>query len=126
MIAGFAAYKALDRIGVEGYEAYPDLAFRLWANGIDIPPKSAGKRALEVRAQIDRRLADELGCSGAEDIATFDGADAAVIALSVAKAQRTGAIVVLEDSREGRFALAIDAVQATRSGTKAIRDANYY
>jgi hypothetical protein len=126
MIAGFAAYKALERIGVESYEAYPDLAFRLWANGIDIPPKSAGKRALEVRAQIDRRLADELGCDGAKDIATFDGADAAVIPLSAARADRTGAIVVLEDSREGRFALALDAVQATRSRTKAICDANCY
>ncbi|MBI3758862.1 MAG: DUF429 domain-containing protein [Deltaproteobacteria bacterium] len=126
MIAGFATFKALDRTGVESYEAYPDLAFRLWSNGIDIPPKSAGKRALEVRTQIDRRLADELGCSGAEDIATFDGADAAMIALSAAIAQRRGAIVVLEDPREGRFALALDAVQATRSSSKAIRDANCY
>jgi hypothetical protein len=32
----------------------------------------------------------------------------------------------LEDSREGRFALALDAVQATRSRTKAICDANCY
>ena len=116
MLSGFAAYRATDGIGVESYEAYPDLAFRLWAGGAEIPPKSAGRSALEARVRINRRLAEAIGCRGASRIATLDEADAAVLALSAAKAWRCGAIAVIEEACEGRFALAIDGDQAERIG----------
>ena len=110
------ADRAIDGVGVESYEAYPDLAFRLWASGAEIPPKGAGRSALAARVGITRRLADELGCEGATQIMTLDEADAAVLALSAVKARRGGAIVLIEEAGEGRFALAIDRDQAERSG----------
>jgi hypothetical protein len=115
MLTGFAAYRAIEGIGAESYEAYPDLAFRLWADGIQIPPKSAGRAAFEVRAEINRRLADVMGCTGAEGISTLDEADAAVLALSAAQAGRSGVMAVIEHRGEGRFALALNADQARRA-----------
>jgi len=114
MLSGFAAYRAIDSIGVESYEAYPDLALRCWAGGAEIPPKSAGRSALDPRVRINRRLAEEIGSEGASRIATLDEADAAVLALSAVKASRCGAIAVIEEAGEGRFALAIDGDQAER------------
>jgi hypothetical protein len=116
MLAGFAAYRAIHDIGVESYEAYPDLAFRLWARSAEIPPKSAGRSALDARVRINRRLAEEVGCGGAARIATLDEADAAVLALSAVKARRGGAIVLIEEAGEGRFAVALDCDQAERIG----------
>jgi hypothetical protein len=116
MLTGFAAYRAIDGIGVESYEAYPDLALRLWAAGAEIPPKSAGRSALEARVRINRRLAEEIGCAGAARSATLDEDDAAVLALSAVNAQRSGAIALIEEAGEGRFALAIDCDQAERIG----------
>jgi hypothetical protein len=113
MLTGFAAYRAIAGIGVEIYEAYPDLAFRIWGRGVEIPPKSAGRSALEARVRINRRLAEEVGCEGEVRLATLDEADAAVLALS--------------EAAEGRFALAIDADQAQRiendSPLKLVRQA---
>jgi hypothetical protein len=114
MLAGFAVYRALEPTGAECFEAYPDLAFRLWAEGVDLPPKNAGRAALDVRKRINQRLADELGCSGASRISTLDGADAAILALSAAMAARVGSIAVIEHSREGRFALALNRAQTCR------------
>jgi hypothetical protein len=115
MLAGFAAYRALDELGVESYEAYPDLGFRLWARAAELPPKRAGRAALDARVRIDRRLADELNCGCARPLATLDEADAAVLALSAARANRAGAIALIEESHEGCFALAMDRDQARRS-----------
>jgi hypothetical protein len=112
MLAGFAAYRALERMPVECFEAYPDLAFRLWARGADLPPKGAGRAALDARKRINRRLADKLGCTGASSIFTLDEADAAVLVLSAGIAARAGAIAVIEQPGEGRFALALDRDQA--------------
>lgn len=117
MLAGFAAYRAIYGIGVESYEAYPDLAFRLWAEGAEIPPKNAVRRALDVRLRINRRLAEAVGCEGAARIATLDEADAAVLALSAVNARRGGVIAVIEEAGEGRFALAINADLAESIGT---------
>ena len=116
MLAGFAAYRAICGIGVESYEAYPDLAFRLWAEGAQIPPKSAGRSASDARVRINRRLAERAGCAGAARIATLDEADAAVLALSAMNARRRGVIAVIEEKGEGRFALALDGDQAERVG----------
>jgi hypothetical protein len=114
MIAGFAAYRAIQDIGAESYEAYPDLAFRLWADGVEIPPKSAGRVAFEARVVISRGLADEMGYAGAQAISTLDEADAAVLALSAAQAERKGVIAVIQHRGEGRFGLALNADQARR------------
>ena len=115
MIAGFAAYRAIQDIGAESYEAYPDLAFRLWADGVEIPSKSAGRVAFEARGVINRGLADGMGCAGAQAISTLDEADAAVLALSAAQAERTGAIAVIQHRGEGRFGLALNADHARRA-----------
>jgi len=119
MIAGFAAYRALETAGAGSFEAYPDLAFRLWARGEEIPPKGAGTTALDARRRINERLADQIACAGAGNIWTLDQADAAVLALSAAAAVRSGAIGVVEEPREGRFALALDRDQAAQAGVEA-------
>jgi hypothetical protein len=115
MIAGFAAYRGIDGLGAESYEAYPDLAFRLWASGVALLPKSAGRAAFDARVQINRRLAEELGCEGASEVRTLDEADAAILALSAARARRVGQIGLIEAAREGRFALAMDSEHVRRS-----------
>ena len=112
MLAGFATYQALLPSPVECFEAYPDLAFRVWARGEYLPPKSAARAALDARKRISQRLSGELGCIGASRICTLDEADAAVLALSAGRAMRTGAIAVIEWAGEGRFALALDRDQA--------------
>ena len=112
MLTGFAAYRALERIAGARFEAYPDLAFRLWARGVQIPPKRAGRLALDARKRIIRRLADEFGCTGAYSISTLDQADAAVLALSAGLAVRAGVFAIIERPGEGRFALALDREQA--------------
>jgi hypothetical protein len=114
MLAGFAVYRALERTSAALYEAYPDLAFRLWAHGEKIPPKGARRDALDARRRINCSLADELGCCGAANIATLDQADATILALSAARASRHAAIVVIEHPAEGRFALALDCDQVDR------------
>ncbi len=114
MIAGFAAYRAIEGAGVESYEGYPDLAFRLWAGGADIPSKKGGRVAFEARAGVIRRLAEGMGCRGARGISTLDEADAAVLALGAARAERVGVVAVIERRREGRFALALDGEHARR------------
>jgi hypothetical protein len=120
MLTGFAIYSALEQTAAQCFEAYPDLAFRLWAHGEEIPPKSAGRTALDARNRINRRLADELHYPGASKISTLDQADAAVLALSAAAAaERAGVIALIEQPGEGRFALAMDPDQARRSGYAA-------
>jgi len=114
MLTGFAAYRALEARPGQCFEAYPDLAFRLWARRAQIPSKSAGRAALAARQRINRRLAEALGCVGAGNIATLDEADAAVLALSAGLAARAGVIAVIEERGEGRFALALDRDQARR------------
>jgi hypothetical protein len=113
---GFAAYRALETTGAESFEAYPDLAFRLWARGNEIPPKRMGTSALDARRRINERLGEQIACAGAHNIWTLDQADAAVLSLSAAAATRSGAIGVVEEPREGRFALALDRDQAAAAG----------
>ena len=111
MLAGFAAYRALEPSAGALFEAYPDLAFRLWAHGEEIPPKGAGRTALDARNRINRRLAGELGCAGVAKVSTLDEADAAILALGAARASRAGLIAVVGHPAEGRFALAMDRLQ---------------
>lgn len=109
MIAGFAAYRALAMIGIESYEAYPDLQFRLWSRGRVLPPKKAGRKAREERRGIVVALADRIGISGCEALHRLDALDAAILALSAAAARRCGTIALLEHRAEGRFMVALDA-----------------
>ncbi len=114
MLSGFAAYRALERIGAAAYECYPDLQFRLWAHGTELPPKGDHRNALTVRTRINARIARNLGLRGAEQIATMDQADAAILALSTAAALRFGMVAVIEEPAEGHFAVALGASHARR------------
>ena len=114
MICGFATYRALAALGVETYEAYPDLQFRLWAGREVLPPKRRRSAALPARQNIVRRLADTLGTRCGGTVATLDAADAAILALSTAAASRNGAILQVEDQAEGRFIAALGAADARR------------
>ena len=112
MISGFATYRALAAIGVETYEGYPDLQFRLWAGRAELPPKRNRGAALRARRRIVRRMADALGISCGDRIDTLDAADAAMLALSAATARRDGRVVVVENCAEGRFLVALDHADA--------------
>jgi predicted nuclease with RNAse H fold len=110
MIAGFAAYRALEMLGVESYEAYPDLQFRLWTQDAGLPPKKAGKKAREKRRRIVAALADRIGIAGCERLHCLDELDAAVLALSAFATVRCGGVVaLLEHGAEGRFMVALNA-----------------
>jgi hypothetical protein len=114
MISGFATYRALATLGVETYEGYPDLQFRLWAGRMMLPPKRRRDTALHARRQIVRRMAARLGISCEDRIDTLDRADAAILALSAAAARRDGGIVVVENCAEGRFLVALDRADTRR------------
>src|SRR5207244_11604382 len=88
MISGFAAYRALEVIGADSYECYPDLQFRLWCGQHRLAPKNStgqgGKAAaLRTRVNVLRSLAGELGIGGCGLIRRLDEADAAILLLSV-------------------------------------------
>jgi hypothetical protein len=117
MIAGFAAYRALETIGAEAYECYPDLQFRLWCRHNRLSSKKKGRTAalasrIRVLSAVARRLG--LGVSGFRKIRQLDEADAAILALSISAAQQYGAIVILENPHEGRFMVALDEPEALR------------
>jgi len=108
MFAGFAAYRALEPSAGALFEAYPDLAFRLWAGKLKLPPKRERRAALATRRRILRRLAGELGCAGVAKVSTLDEADAAILAIGAAQASRAGLIAVVGHPAEGRFVVAGD------------------
>ncbi len=84
MLAGFAVFPALERLGVGAFEAYPDLQMRLWSDGGELPPKRNRAEAIRVRRRICARLARIVGVRPFEAPRTLDQADAAVLALSAA------------------------------------------
>lgn len=106
MLAGFAAFPALEKLQVRTVEAYPDLQMRLWANGIVLPPKRLRAEAIEARRQICARLAKKIGLASFEAPQTLDEADAAILALSAAASASTRSLVELHCPPEGRFAVA--------------------
>lgn len=108
MLAGFAVFPALDRLGIRAFEAYPDLQMRLWSDGIAIPPKRNRAEALRVRGIICERLAARVRVRNFDSPMTLDEADAAVLALSAAAAAFTNSLVELHCAPEGRFAVALD------------------
>lgn len=115
MIAGFATYRALEAIGAEVYECYPDLQFRLWCRGHRLFSKKKGRRpALASRFRVLSALARRLGVSCPRQIQRLDEADAAILALSMIAAQEYGASFIFENSFEGRFIVALDQPEALR------------
>jgi hypothetical protein len=111
MIAGFATYRALQSIAAAVFECYPDLQFKLWRGGEQLSSKnSAGGRsaAFASRIRVLSALARKLAVSGCSEIRRMDEADAAVLALSTVAAQRWGATLVVENTSEGSFIVAVD------------------
>ncbi len=102
MLAGFAAFPALERLGVSTFEAYPDLQMRLWSDGIPLPPKRLRGEGMCARQKICAKLAEIVGITNFATPRTLDEADAAILALSAA----TGSLVELHCPPEGRFAVA--------------------
>jgi hypothetical protein len=115
MIAGFAAYRALSALGVDSYESYPDLQFRLWSAEKELPSKTSKASALGARQRILERLMGRLELVGVSGFPTLDAADAAILALSVIAASREGAVLAVDVSAEGRFIVALDAADAERT-----------
>jgi hypothetical protein len=110
MIAGFAAYFALDRIGIETFEGYPYLAFSMWLDAKEeLPPKGRRSAALEARREILRRIAKARAGLRMPAPANLDQADAAILGLTVASASLTlGSTFQISQPAEGRFLLALD------------------
>jgi hypothetical protein len=109
MLAGFAAFPALARLGVRTFEAYPDLQMRIWSAGIALPPKKSRAEAFRVRQNICARLAEIIDVRSNQLPRTLDEADAAVLALSAAASAATGSLLELHCPAEGRFAVAFEA-----------------
>jgi hypothetical protein len=111
MLAGFATYRALERIGVNPFESYPDLQMRLCAPATKLPAKRLSA-ALTVRSQVVASLCQSLGIVAASAPRTLDQADAAVMALAAALSARRGALWTVSHPCEGRFMLALDDAQS--------------
>jgi len=116
MLAGFATYRALERLGIPAFEAYPDLQLRLSSPSTELPPKRRRADALAARRSIVASLAAQLGLRDAPVPANLDQADAAALALAAAGCARGGALWVVSNPCEGRFMLALDARQARHLG----------
>jgi hypothetical protein len=112
MLAGFATYRALELLGVQAFESYPDLQLRLSSLSTELPPKGQRAEALAARRRIVASLAAELRLSDAPVPTNLDQADAAALALAAAVAARSGTLWVVSNPCEGRFMLALDARQA--------------
>ncbi len=115
MIAGFATYLALQPIASAVYEGYPDLQFKLWSRGQQLFSKSSkyGRRAaLASRTSVLSELAHRLGVDRLTPIPRMDAADAAILALSNAAAQKRGARLIIENPGEGSFLVALDQPEA--------------
>jgi hypothetical protein len=116
MLAGFATYRALERLGVPAFEAYPDLQLRLSSPLTHLPPKKLHAEALAARRRVVASLAAQLGLRATPEPANLDQADAAALALAAATSAGNGALWVVNNPCEGRFMLALDAGQARRLG----------
>ena len=116
MIAGFAVYQALARIGVDAYEGYPYLGFRLWmTRDEELPAKKKTSNAFADALGARRKILDRITLPEKFKMAppaTYDQADAAILASTVAAASRDGSIFQIRDRAEGRFIVALDRVDA--------------
>lgn len=106
MLAGFAVFPALERLGMRAFEAYPDLQMRLWSDSIALPPKRLRGEALRARQNICAQLAAVILTRNFEVPKTLDEADAAVLALSAVASASKQSLMELRYAPEGRFAVA--------------------
>ncbi len=117
MIAGFAVYQALARIGVEAYEGYPYLGFRLWMSTDDeLPAKKKTSNAYVDALEARRKILQRITLSAKFKMnppGTYDEADAAILATTAAAASRDGSIFQIRDRAEGSFIVALDRIDAT-------------
>jgi hypothetical protein len=123
MLAGFATYRALERLGVPAFESYPDLQLRLSSPSTELPPKRRRPDALAARRSIVASLAAQLGLRDPPVAANLDQADAAALALAVASSARSNTLWLVSNPCEGRFILALDARQSrvlTESGIVSV------
>ncbi|MGH7949352.1 MAG: DUF429 domain-containing protein [Candidatus Binataceae bacterium] len=109
MLAGFVCYPALASGGVEPFESYPTLVFKLWSADGTVPAKHRGHDALDARRAILERLRQVVGVRSPLAVSTFDQADAAVLALAAAAASKAHSLVVLAHPAEGRFAVPLES-----------------
>jgi len=116
MLAGFATYRALERLGVQAFESYPDLQLRLSSPSTALPPKKQHAKALAERRNIVAFLAARLGLCEIPVLTNLDEADAAAMALAAACSARSDTLWVVSNPCEGRFMLALDNSQALRLG----------
>jgi hypothetical protein len=105
MLAGFAAFRALEALDVRAFECLPDLQFRLWSGGAPLPSKRMRADALRARQRTCASLARALGLKTFPMPATLDEADAGVLALSAAASARRDALIEIRCAPEGRFAV---------------------
>ena len=116
MIAGFAVYQALAKIGVEAYEGYPYLGFRLWMAGDDeLPAKKKTSNAYAIALEARRKILQRITLPAKFKMAppaTYDEADAAILATTVAAASRDSSLFQISDRAEGRFIVALDRTDA--------------
>jgi len=115
MLAGFAAFPALEKLGVHAFEAYPDLQMRLWSDGMPLPPKRLRAEAMRSRGKICSRVAEMLRIANFAIPATLDEADAAILALSAAASASSRSLIELKSPPEGRFAVAFRPKSHERS-----------
>jgi hypothetical protein len=116
MIAGFATYRALERLGVAAFESYPDLQFRLSKPSAALAPKRRRAEAIATRRPIVASIAADLGVEMPGGPMSLDQLDAAILALAATKAVRHGVLAVAGNQHEGRFMFALDTDQAQRLG----------
>jgi hypothetical protein len=107
MLAGFAVFPALEKLGISAFEAYPDLQMRLWADGVELPPKKFRGKALIARRKICAKLAALIKVANFAAPKTLDEADAAVLALSAVASASTESLLELDCPSEGRFAVGL-------------------
>jgi len=106
MLAGFAAHRALDQLGVDTFESYPYLVFSLWKTASEpLPPKSDRRAASKARRTILARLTRSARIT-APVAKSLDEADAAVLAITAhLSATGRGGAVTFHSERHGRFLL---------------------
>jgi hypothetical protein len=107
MLSGFAAYRALDSLGVTTFEAYPDLQFRLSRRDRPLIPKRHRTAAFADRLATTHEIAALMAIDGVDQIRTLDQADATILALSARLVLDRGLLAIIAVPAEGRFAIAL-------------------
>jgi hypothetical protein len=105
MLSGFAVHRGLARLGIECYECFPDLVFKIWSEGRTVPPKRDRSAALSVRQRINTELRSSLKITEGSHCGNLDQADAEVMVLAAASAARSGSLTLLDCPAEGGFLL---------------------